>query len=80
MVLAGFVGGFGWFWLVPCFSLVCPAIDAKLRHKIVKLAEEITSRRQDETEFIVKSKCWMKNRVTNQRGIELNQAPLIFSN
>ena len=20
MVLAGFVGGFGWFWLVPCFS------------------------------------------------------------
>ena len=20
MVLAGFVGGFGWFWVVPCFS------------------------------------------------------------
>ena len=20
MVLAGFVDGFGWFWLVPCFS------------------------------------------------------------
>ena len=20
MVLASFVGGFGWFWLVPCFS------------------------------------------------------------
>ena len=20
MVLGGFVGGFGWFWVVPCFS------------------------------------------------------------